>query len=83
VLRGDIKKTTKHLVTGEQIKISPRVKHLKQLKAKPTAPKIKMNLTATDEFGQTATRHSTVTLCRRLVGHQSDFKRCVWHPSRK
>jgi hypothetical protein len=88
VLRGDIKKTTKHLATNafssEFTEIKARLKHLKQLREEPTTPKIQIKFTATDEFGQTATEKTKLELCSRLVPtHESHIRRCVWHPSRK
>jgi hypothetical protein len=86
VLRGDVKKTTRHLATDTNVptEIKARLEHLRQLKAKPTAPRIKVKFKATDEFGQTATEERQVVLCRRVVNvpHQ-ESPRCVWHPSRK
>ena len=67
VARGDkIKKTTKQLAALESTRIKPRLKHLKRLKQKPTRPKVKIKLAATDEFDQTATEETKVTLCRRI-----------------
>ena len=75
MLGGDIKKTTKqlpatkHLAANEPITtIKARLKHLKQLRKEPTAPKVKIKFTATDEFGQRATEERKVELCSRLTG---------------
>jgi hypothetical protein len=88
VLRGDVKKTTKQLTANDPYKeMNARLKHLKQLRAEPTAPKIKIKAVATDEFGQTATEVLKVKLCSRQVRvpeQDPGFgKECVWHPSRK
>ena len=89
MLGGDVKKTTKHLpatkqfATNEPITtIKARLKHLKQVRKQPTAPKIKIKFTATDEFGQRATDELKVELCSRLTGHRENLV-CRWHPSRK
>jgi hypothetical protein len=94
VLGGDVKKTTKQLpatvAAGGPLAatvpttIKARLKHLKQLRKEPTAPKIKIKFTATDEFGQTATDERKVELCSRLihVDHGNDVI-CRWHPSQK
>jgi hypothetical protein len=67
VLRGDVKKTTKQLAANSgPAQFKARLKHLKQLKAEPTPPKIKIKFVATDEFGQTATEEGKVTLCSRV-----------------
>jgi hypothetical protein len=85
VLRGDVKKTTKHLQanTWEHNNVKARLKHLKQLREEPTSPKIKIKITATDEFGQKATEVHRVTLCSRLIRIDRETHRCVWHPSPK
>lgn len=87
VLRGDVKKTTKHLATNtnRETQIKARLKHLKQLREEPTAPKIKIKFTATDEFGQTATEKTKLKLCSRFVPvpNEGRARECVWHPSRK
>ena len=88
VLGGDVKRTTTQVpatqqaATNDPTEITARLNHLKQLKAQPTAPTIKIKLTATDEFGQTATEELKVELCSRLIGHREDVI-CRWHPSRK
>ena len=90
VLGGDVMKTTKRFKVGAEITrrvrhrpIEARVKHLKQLRKEPTAPKIKIKFTATDEFGQTATEESKVELCSRLIHVDRVTTICRWHPSRK
>jgi hypothetical protein len=88
VLRGDVKKTTKQLTAnGPDKEMNARLKHVKQLGAEPTRPKIKIKAVATDEFGQTATEVVKVKLCSRLVRMPQPGpgtpERCVWHPSRK
>ena len=45
--------------------IKARLKHLKQLKEEPTAPKVKIKFTATDEFGWSPV--AKVRLCSRLI----------------
>ena len=73
VLGGDVKKTTKQLpATKRNCATSPttikaRLKHLKQLRKEPTAPKVKIKFTATDEFGQRATDELKVELCSRVI----------------
>ena len=74
VLGGDVKKTTKQLPATKQVAannfpttIKARLKHLKQLKEEPTAPKVKIKFTATDEFGQRVTEERKVELCSRLI----------------
>jgi hypothetical protein len=61
VVSGSVKKTTKR-VTGGSGTIEVRLKHAKRLNkeaggANPSErhPKVKINVTATDDFGQTAT----------------------------
>jgi len=88
VLGGDVKKTTKRFKVGGEADlarsrtIKARLKHLKQLRKEPTAPKIKIKFTATDEFGQRATEERKVELCSQIRGHRENLI-CRWHPSRK
>ena len=84
-LRGDFRKTTKHLAANSGwVDIEARPKHLKQLKEEPTPPKIKMNLVATDEFGQKATDEAKVKLCSRVIPWRDpEPARCLWHFPRK
>ena len=51
----------------EPTTIKARLKHLKQLRKEPTAPKIKIKFTATDEFGQRVTEERKVELCSRVI----------------
>jgi hypothetical protein len=64
---GKIKKTTKQLKAGESTKFKAKLKHPERLKEKPTRPKVKIKLAATDEFDQTATGETKVKLCRPLI----------------
>ena len=85
VLGGDVKKTTKHLPATKEIAVTTikaRLKHLKQLRNEPTAPKVKIKFTATDEFGQWATDELKVELCSRVIDERP-LPICRWHPSRK
>ena len=90
VLGGDVKKTTMQLPATNQVAanepttIKASLKHLKQLRKEPTAPKIKIKFTATDEFGQRATEERKVELCSRLI-HVDPGRDviCRWHPSQK
>jgi hypothetical protein len=70
VARGSkITKTTKQVAAGERTRIKAKVKHLKRLREKRTAPRAKVRFAATDEFGQTATAVLKFALCRnRLSG---------------
>jgi hypothetical protein len=89
VLGGDVKKTTKQLdatkqvVANEPTTIKARLKHLKQLREEPTAPKIKIKFTATDEFGQRVTEEHKVELCSRLIRVDREKVICRWQPSQK
>jgi hypothetical protein len=89
VLGGDVKKTTKQLPATNQLAayeratVKARLKHLTQLRKKPTAPKIKIKFTATDEFGQRVTEERKVELCSRLIHVDRETLICRWHPSRK
>jgi hypothetical protein len=83
VVRGDVKKTTRQLVSNDRITFKARLKHLKRLKEKPTAPTVKIKFAVTDEFGQTVTEQDKVTLCSRLVDTSVVAEICRWNPSRK
>ena len=90
VLGGDVIKTTKRFKVGAEIErrvrhrpIEARLKHLKQLRKEPTAPKIKIKFTATDEFGQRVTDERKVELCHPLIQVGHDDVICRWHPSQK
>ena len=74
---GKIKETTQQLAALDWNRFTVRLKDLKRLEEKPTRPKFKIKFTATDQFGQTATDESEVTLCRKLIYPRGQVE-CRW-----